>query len=247
MNRKIEILRQIIDLSRQAITNVEIPVESFLSHLAASFTCTILENSSACFALIVNGHYTAIPILLRNIMEAHIDLLNIIKDENYKYIILYIFLHEKIREAGFVTKGNPFTAAIYDLPEFKNQLDIYKKEFDQIKLTIKKKDTSIKSRFKSVDENLYYIYKWLCHRSHNNLDALEERHFNIIENGYELSIFRPAKEATLLLYIDSIAGILVKSMAVFFSYLQIKNQYSDAIGSLLEELRAYPVPQTHFE
>lgn len=238
MDRTIKTLHRIIALSRNIVASIEAPASSFVSYLAASFTCTILENSSACFALILNNHYTAVPILIRNIMEAHIDLLNICKDENYKYILLYIFLNEKIRESEFATKDNPFTTLIYNLPEYKEQLCSYEKEFKELKLTVKEKHTRIKYRFKSVDKNLYTIYMWLCHRSHNNLDALEERHFNIEENRFELSVFRNAKESELYIYIDAISGILVKSIMTLFEYLQIENNKVNELGSLLEEIRA---------
>ena len=55
---------------------------------------SIVEMSGSCILLFQNKQITTIPILLRFILEALVDLRNLTKDENYFYNMRASYLHE---------------------------------------------------------------------------------------------------------------------------------------------------------
>jgi len=154
---------------------------------------TILEIAKGSFVLAENNQTIILPILLRSMFEAYADFLNLIKEPDYFKKMYATFQKQKLSliKSAISNKSNPFlndTTEELDLGTEKQQLEEELKELNKegnnpISVWDKFKDAGLRDQYQS-------IYWSLCLKTHNNVNALEDRHLDSNHDNPKLVIFK---------------------------------------------------------
>jgi hypothetical protein len=207
----------------------------------------LFEIASACKALLEKNALIGIPILLRTMFEADIDLTNLMKFRDYSKRMYASFLKEKLRltKEAASSKPNPFLTGVrakrnptVDLKETQDELDRLAGE--------RNGPVDIRCRAELADKLDEYlsIYNMLCLDTHNNIRSLEEWHLEVAgPNDYQAVAFKLSK-ADLVHYLSAIPGILLlqtKALADFLGISSIEfEKYFQEITVLQQEVKKLP-------
>jgi hypothetical protein len=153
----------------------------------------IVELASACKALLEKNVLACIPIILRSMFEADIDLTNCMADKDYFERMNLSFLEKKRRltEEANPSKNNPFLRLISQVRNVKQDLAETQKEI----ATLSRKgfySLSIRKRAKQAGKLNEYlsVYNFLCLDTHNNIRALEYQHIQAkSKDQYQVVVF----------------------------------------------------------
>lgn len=135
-------------------------------HLALALHCSVIELFSACVLLAQYGEPTAIPIILRSMYEALVDLDNLLGDPSYVERIESANLTQmlKFERSGLVPKkdSDAFSARLAKL--IKNR----------------RGPMDLRARCEKIGRVDEYdgLYSLFCLDTHNNAAALIERHIS---------------------------------------------------------------------
>jgi Family of unknown function (DUF5677) len=182
---------------------------------------TILETIISCLTLAKEQQLMTIPILLRSVSEAYVDLVNLINDESYPYRMLATFLKEEIRllKNSLGNESNPFLLNVSDDPT--EELQESEARLEQLKKE-GKKPIQVLDKFKLAGwENEYQSVYWvLCNHSHNNISALESRHIEKRGEDYEVVLFKDRGLSNPRPYFDVLNAILIQSSMLIHKLLE---------------------------
>lgn len=185
---------------------------------------TVLETTSACLTLLKVNECSSLPALLRNLLEAYIDLVNLCCCPDYIFTMQAAFLSEQLRVLKVAIEPgdeNPYLKALAAEEGLQDHTQKVGKELHDLKargfVPLK-----IKERFEkaSLTEMYGSVYALLCQHSHNNLNILERRHLEISNDDHRVAYFQPWNREVLLPYVDTVAGVVVgslKSLAVLLN------------------------------
>jgi Family of unknown function (DUF5677) len=182
---------------------------------------TILETIISCLTLAKEQQLMTLPILLRSLSEAYVDLVNLINDESYYDRMHATFLKEKIRllKNSLGDQSNPFLMYVSDAPaeELKESEAYLEQLIQEGKKPIKALD-----KFKLAElENVYQsVYGVLCNHSHNNISALSSRHIEKRGEDYEVAFFKDRGLSNPLPYFDSLNATLIQSSMLIHKLLE---------------------------
>ncbi|MGR8998069.1 MAG: DUF5677 domain-containing protein, partial [Gammaproteobacteria bacterium] len=181
----------------------------------------LVEIASGCKALLEKDSLVGIPILLRSMYEADIDLTNLMKCRDYSKDMYASFLKEKLRLTKEVAsfKPNPFLTAVKASRNPAEDLKETQDEFDRL---VAQKHGRIDIRCRAelagkINEHLS-VYNMLCLDTHNNIRSLEDWHLEVTDsNNYHVVAFKQTK-ADLVHYLSAVPGIILlqtKALADF--------------------------------
>ena len=178
---------EMMDFLKRAYTEVEKHASQLTinknkpQHLfALALYIKLFELTASCLILIAFKVTTGLPILIRGVLEAYVDLINLCKDPTYINFMQASYFKEWLRilnEAA--TSQNPNlrgTAQLKTLP--------YKIKFMQTEREgLKQKGykvLSVEDRFKKAEMGAEYrsTYNILCCYSHNNMRSLVDVNTN---------------------------------------------------------------------
>jgi hypothetical protein len=160
-----------------------------------------------------------IPVILRSVHEASIDLINISKFDDYPDIMLLSLAQQELKMLRHFESHKKYSELFSDGSIPKRRLQAAKSIVSTHKHLENK--TKLISRFKSAAREIEYfsLYNDLCRSSHNNLDSLVYAHSD--NNGHDaVSHCAPSTENTAK-YIHSITSILQTSATIFHDFLEI--------------------------
>lgn len=233
--KPVEMLESLVEKVKVEFTSQPFKVTVENAH-AATLVATIIEMSSSSVVLLKNGHYSAVPIVCRNIFEALVDLMNLQSNDDYLNLMYFKQYEQQCRFHEVASPDNPMTKVLFEKLDFdaikergKNNRAKYQKLSEGIPAGIQK-------RFEGAGMKDYYaVYMRLCLRCHNNVSALEERHLDDGDSGRKITLFKqdPGEE---YLYSDTIAGALLHAIGSFYPYVGAE---SDAVDEATEFLMEY--------
>ncbi len=161
---------------------------------------SIIELSSSIKVLYKSGHYSAIPVALRTILEAFVDLRNLCQDPKFGHSLTMNSNKESLKflKAAKDDK-NVYAKMIAIDPDIDQHIDNFKKENKSLK-DKGNKGLNIREKFEKIGmtDDYLTIYNRLCAATHNDIRALRARHLVISENSFSLEIFK--KEDTETMY-----------------------------------------------
>jgi hypothetical protein len=178
--------------------------------------------------ILIDGHLlTAVSHILRNMLEAFIDFINLNEDENYLSSLELDFHQHRLR----IMKDGLFE----DDSELDEQIERVKVKITEIKKT-KVKELSIKSKFNKAGlENLYKAaYMTLCGETHNNLAVLMDRSYNTERDVFMLVNERPIGDFAP--HVDTIFYIVAEATEIIYNRLDIHNSI---LNEKLTQLKNY--------
>ena len=168
---------------------------------------------------------TAAWILLRSLLEALIDLLNIVADAGYDEVMHASYLDQQkrsLRVASTRAASNPFFKSLVADPAGAAQhAQWVQSELQRLKQA-GVVPLSVKERFERAGQlNLYDgPYSILSSHTHSNLIALEGRHIELSPDGFDVHYFRDIPDEDTQMIIDSAAGAIANSLAAVKSLLE---------------------------
>ncbi len=188
----------------------------------------LLELATACMALQEKKALVGIPVLLRSMFEADIDLTNLMKMPDYYKRMNASFLKEKLRvtKEAASSRPSPFLEAIRHNRDSKKDLREIQAELDRL---IEEKNGPINIRCRAelagkLDEYLTN-YSMLCLDTHNNIRSLKEWHVEKLPGDeYRVVLFKQstADIAFALLYVSHILLSQTKLLADLFGTTDVE-------------------------
>jgi hypothetical protein len=153
---------------------------------------SILELSSSLRPLYLSEHYSSVPIILRSLLEAYVDLENLSKDPKYGYSLELSYLEEILKflkEAK--SDQNIYMTIIAQKPDLDNRVDDFKTKIATLKGKGYKNLDKFKKFQKANLENEYRtIYNMLCCAAHNNYRSLRDRHMSFNNGRIKVEYFK---------------------------------------------------------
>lgn len=152
--------------------------------VAALLYSSILELAHSIYVLLSNNHGNQAFALVRTMLEALIDLKNLVNDENYHRNILLEHNEYWVAILNEAKKGNQYLTSISQdsgvgerLRSHKNEMEILRGKGAQY--------LSVKKKFKKAKEvDLYNTgYKMACGYTHTNLRSMLARHVDQTVKG----------------------------------------------------------------
>ncbi len=192
---------------------------------------TILELSESCIVLMSNSILSAVPAVFRSLLEAYVDLINMINVDYYYKIMEATYLKERTRTLGEAIKKGKSNPYLEVLSSKEDIVDIYQSSLE--KLTCLKNDgylpIKIRKKFElaKADDLYVSVYSILSDESHNNLSVLGPRHVSITSNGmYKITLHKNYSFSTIAQYLHTIPGIIYHSCDSITDVVQKYNKNS---------------------
>jgi hypothetical protein len=202
----------------------------------------LLELAVGCKVMLEKNTLVGIPILLRSMFEADIDLTNVMKCRDYPKRMRASFLEQRLRltiEAAS-SRPNPFLADIRKNP--KEDLDETRAELNKLK-DEKNGPISIRCRAElagNLDEYLS-VYNMLCLDTHNNIRSLEQWHLDVTDTDQYHAVAFKVTKADILHYLSAIPGILLVQSKALADFLDIEGiefeRYFEELRGMQNEVK----------
>ena len=182
----------------------------------------LVEIACGCKALLERNSLVGIPIFLRSMFEADIDLTNLISCRDYSKRMYASFLKEKLRltKEAASSKPNAFLTAVRESRNPAEDLQETQDELDRLAAE-EHGPINIRSRAElagKIDEYLS-IYNMLCLDTHNNIRSLEDWHIEADDSDdYRVVAFKQTK-ADLVHHLSAIPGIVLTQTKAVADFL----------------------------
>ena len=170
----------------EALDSVETHDASQSQVLALGFYATILELSAGALTLVQARRYAGVPVLLRSVYEAHLDLHNLVADPDYSLNIEAADAAQQLRlmdaaQSNRLLAGVPFDPL--------SQADRFRQRLAELK-QLGRVPLEIKERAARAGRSEVHAaaYGLMCLDAHNNASAIADRHF-AEENGRHIVTF----------------------------------------------------------
>lgn len=200
--------------------------QNLAQHLAIALHCTNIELFSACPLLALYGEPTPIPIILRSMYEALVDLDNLLHDATYV---------DRMESANLT-----------QMLKFENSAAMSKKDADAFKARLaefvakKRGPMDLRARCEKVGRGDEYggIYALFCLDTHNNAAALMERHISERPDGsIMISVFGKYDPQVVVRRLEVGVGWLIQSARMIHSAFQIPAPRVDELADRFDRER----------
>ena len=198
---------------------------------------TIVEISFGCLALVEKRQLTALPTLLRSLLEAYADFQSCLKDPDYFNSMYASFLKEKLRllKKVIATPESPYLKGIVQSVDMLAEKATLNDEIEKLKQ--KGYGTlGVWDRFSKADMEYEYqsVYWSLCLHAHNNISALEDRHIEKEGDDYNVVFFKEDDPKDLIRYFDTLCAVMINSSLRIHELLSTKtaNRYEGHLKQL---------------
>jgi hypothetical protein len=180
----------------------------------------IVEIGFSCALLLKNSIISAVPILLRSLVEAFADLRSLDKDPNYADVMVASYVHEWNRFYGEVIEGNnPYLENISAMVNFSQMVEENRKLLEGLK---KKGCMPLtqKQRFEKAGMTTEYssIYNRLCSDSHANIRSLLDRNTHIEGGDFKVMFFKEPEEREVDLYSIDLCDRIVEASLIIHNF-----------------------------
>jgi len=174
---------------------------------------SIIELSSSIKVLYKSGHFSAIPVILRTILEAFVDLRNLCQDHKYGYSLTMNTSKESLKFLKAAKDDmNVYAEMIASDPDIDNHIT---KFYEEIKILKDKgiKEIRIKEKFEQASMASEYqtIYHMLCAATHNDIRALRARHLVISDGSFTFEIFKNEDKEAMCDFLGIASELLLRA------------------------------------
>lgn len=231
-------LIKILELSESLSPRLRYDFNNPTHRYAVSFWGTLIEHASSIVILLKQNSPWGVESILRTMVEAFFDLINLEHVENYYMRLEFNSLRQAERlNKERQNKDNPF---VIPISEQEPSVDFTERLNKYIELGIS--EITIKEKFGLTEsgQNIYQTVYWaLCQETHNNMSALVRRHFLLNKDNKPIGLKFFNKDNDAKYLIDSVAGILANSMKTISEILKIdlNKEIADA-DEILKTIRA---------
>jgi hypothetical protein len=220
--------------------------------IASCIFATILQTAAECLDLLEkSASVTCVGGMIRGALESYADLCALIKDEHYALCMTATFFKERKRLAKNIraSKGsNPHHETLAKTIDAE-------KEFGEMTARLAEmRGMGIKplrndERFGAaglahIYESLYFS---LSLDAHNNISALQDRHFGEKDGRLQIMVFKDNRPGQLAMYYDALLTIVIDCAFRLHTFLKSPRAryYSPQAGALAKfknEVFGFPTP-----
>jgi len=181
---------------------------------------SIIELTGSVILLLNSKLGTGVPILLRAILEAYVDLFNLINNAQYGYNLEVSYLKEWLKILEEASHGkNEYLQFIADEPTLPETIDSWRKK----KKSLEKKgyrSLRIEQKFKQAGMQKEYksLYNMLCSDAHNNLRSLVDRHIEREETDFSIIFYKEYTADDTAHHVGSNLEILVRATQLIHDF-----------------------------
>lgn len=185
---------------------------------------SILELTGACILLVDRRLITGVPILLRAVLEAYVDLVNLVQNARYGYNLEVAHLKEWLKLLAEAKIGkNEYLADISKEPNLDSTIAKWSEE--KRKLEAKGyRALKIEGKFKlaGMEKEYRSIYNSLCSDAHNNLRALVGRHIEREQTDFSIVVYKAYTPEDSATYVGMNAELLMRATELIHDFLKSK-------------------------
>ncbi len=213
-----ELHSDVIEMSRKLFFDKTHPQHLHVIALYGS----ILELSSSIILLTKDGPKTALPIILRSLLEAYVDMLNLCADPRYGYVLEVSAEKSWLKLLRAAADGqNPYLEKVSATSNLQENIKLHEQRLAAMQEK-GGKVLKIEDKFKLVGLAHEYatIYAELCSHSHNTLQALRGRHIEEEnENNFEVVFYRFTSLDEVEHYLGIACTLLLKATERVHAFL----------------------------
>jgi hypothetical protein len=189
-----------------------------------SLYCRVVEYSDVLFNQFKVEKSAAIPLIVRSLLEAYVDLKNLCDDPEYGNNLQAANVSEWLRIAKEAEAlENPYLDGLAAHENFEEQVVEWEKEIKDLKERGFSKLTKMESFKRAGREDEYKsLYNFLCSYAHNNERALIARHTEIsVDNSdFQMVMFKEFQVEKEEHYLGLAGQILLESSLMVHSKLE---------------------------
>lgn len=183
---------------------------------------SILEMTGSNILLANNKLVTGIPILLKSILEAYVDLTNLIKNPQYGYNLEINYLKQWLEILNEAKTGkNEYLQSLTDEPSLDETIAKWNRDkkklenngHSSLKISQKFMRAGLEKEYRSM-------YNSLCSDSHNNLRALVSRHIEIEDGDFSMVFYKSYTPEDSAVYIGTNAELLIRATQELHTFLK---------------------------
>lgn len=216
-----EFLRRMHDNMLPLATQIQFDKQHPLHRNVIALYGSILELTGAIILLVENKMITGVPVMLRSILEAYVDLHNLIETPRYGYAMDLGHIKEWLKILHEAKSGkNEYLEAISKAPFLdstiadwtKKKRTLEQKGYQALKIEQKFQRAGMEKEYRSQ-------YNSLCCDAHNNLRALIERHIELNKEGFEVVYYKAYTLEDSQVNVGINAELLVRASQELHSFL----------------------------
>lgn len=203
--------------ARDGLSDVDF--EKTPQHLiVVALCCRMIELAEVFLSLMgKKGAISALPGIVRSLLEAYADLINLKNDPRYLAQMKSSFyrMKKKIAHSSLCSsQENPYLAPICDEVDVETLLQEIDDEIEECIAEGAAKRFTIEDKFSKAGlVNEYQsVYVLLCNHAHNNIFELERRHIEICEKRLTIHLFSETKPEELYGLVDIVGACLVGTL-----------------------------------
>lgn len=173
---------------------------------------SVLELTRGICTLLKFDARLGTPSLFRSLLEAAVELTNLLKDRNYLDHMNASHKEQWLKVLREAQAGkNPYLASIAGLPELSTQIDKETAELD----ALRKKNRgplNVFQRFSraQMEEEYRSLYNFLSCDAHSNIRALISRHITLSGSDFDVVYYKDEPIESFISILDSSAGLLLR-------------------------------------
>lgn len=188
-----------VEVIGRSASRLEYSPQDEVQKCALQLFATITTLLAECIVLAEAGRGIGIPILFRSMVEAEIDLENLLTDQKY-YENLEYSTARNSHDLLVASINNPLFAGLRDEATRREELAQYGRRMKLLERS-GARILTIEEKFRKLEREGEYstVYAVFCMDTHNNLAALEDRHST--EDG-SVSMLLPPHEPTVAMRLD---------------------------------------------
>lgn len=182
---------------------------------------SMLEHASSMLLVAKSDVKTAVPILLRSLLEAFVDLRNLCQNARYGYTLQADQEKDWLKFLKEAERGtNQYLAKVAAAPDLKENIAKHEQQLQAMK-DKGAEELKIRDKFERAGllEEYTTIYRELCTHSHNTLRALRGRHVEKNGGDYDVVFFRTQTLDDIDHYIGMACTLLMRATHEVHNFL----------------------------
>lgn len=181
-------------------------------HIVALYG-SIVELTGSLILLTDHRLISGVPVLLRSVLEAYVDLYNLSENPTYAFSLQLSYLKEWLNILHEASSGkNEYLTTISKAPDLAATISAWQQKKRGLK-DKGYKSLNVENKFQRAGMEKEYrsIYNSLCSDSHNNLRSLIGRHVERKESDFEVVFYKAYTPEDSAHYIGTAAELLVRA------------------------------------
>jgi len=174
---------------------------------------SIIELTGSAILLVDKRLITGVPVIIRSILEAYVDLYNLAENPAYGYALEISYIKEWLKILHEAKGGqNEYLAAISQAPSLDGSITAWQRQKQQLEAK-GHRSLQIEQKFQRAHMEKEYrsIYNSLCCDAHNNLRSLIDRHIELGQSDFQVVFYKAYTPEDSALAVGTTAELLMRS------------------------------------